>query len=200
GGSNAAQAAALTQLGQALGSGVLRGDELNSIIEQSPRLAEAIATSFVVSVGKLKELGQQGKLSSKELAKGLLKQAELLNEEFSRMPRTFGRGITIMRNAYGRFINSLNKASRASERFYAVSELIANNMAAIVKIGAFTALTAALTKLRPVAMAALGPFLRMAALLAGIYLVGEDLFVWTQGGSSLFGRWFGEYSQWQGTI
>lgn len=200
GGSATGQQAALIQLSQALGSGVLRGEELNSILEQAPRLAQAIAEGFGVSVGQLRTLGQEGRLTSKELAEGLLKQAENLNEEFERMPKTFGRGITMMRNSYGRFINELNKASRASERFYAVSELIANNMATIVKIGAFTALSAALTKLRPIALGALAPFLRMAALLAGIYLIGEDLFVWAQGGQSLFGRWFGEYSEWQGTV
>jgi len=200
GGSASGQQAALTQLGQALGSGVLHGDELNSIMEQAPRLAQAVADAFGVTIGQLRKLGSEGKLTSKELAAGLLKQAEGLNDEFKRMPKTFGRGITIMRNAYGRFVNDLNRASRASERFYAISRLIADNMAAIVKIGAFSLLTAALTKLRPVAFAALGPFLRMAALLGGLYLIGEDLLVWSQGGHSLFGRWFGEYGEWQGTI
>lgn len=200
GGSNAAQAAALTQLGQALGSGVLRGDELNSIIEQSPRLAEAIATSFGVSVGKLKDLGKQGKLTSKELARGLLKQAELLNAEFEKMPKTFGRGMTLMRNAYGRFVDSLNRATRASETFYSISKLIAENMAEIVKIGAFVLLASAMTRLRTVAIGALAPFLRMAALLAGIYLIGEDMLVWSRGGHSMFGEMFGEKGEWQGTI
>lgn len=200
GGSEMSQQAALTQLGQALGSGVLRGDELNSILEQAPRLAQAIAEAFGVSVGQLRTLGAEGKLTSKELVQGLLQMGEGINDEFERMPKTFGRGMTIMRNAYGRFINDMNKANRVSERFYAVSQLIAENMAAIVKIGAFTALTAAMTKLRPLALGALGPFLKMAALLTGLYLIGEDLLVWTQGGHSLFGRWFGEYSEWQGTI
>ena len=200
GGSQVGQQAALIQLSQALGSGVLRGEELNSILEQAPRLAQAIAEAFGVSIGQLRSLGAEGKLTSKELVQGLLRMGEGVNDEFERMPKTFGRGMTIMRNAYGRFINQMNKASRVSERFYAVSKLIADNMAAIVKIGAFTALAAAMTKLRPLALGALGPFLKMAAVLAGLYLIGEDILVWTQGGHSLFGRWFGEYSQWQGTI
>lgn len=200
GGSAGSQQAALTQLGQALGSGVLRGDELNSILEQAPRLAQAVADSFGVSIGQLRKLGQEGKLTSKELANGLLKLGESINEEFDRMPKTFGRGMTLVQNAFGRFVNQMNKASRSSERFYAVAQLISENMAAIVKIGAFTALTAALTALRPVAMASLVPFLRMATLLAGIYLIGEDLLVWTQGGQSLFGRLAGDYREWQGTV
>ena len=75
-----AQQAALMQLGQALGSGALRGDELNSIIEQAPRLANAIADSFGVPIGQLKDLGKEGKLTSKELAQGLLKQADKIQK------------------------------------------------------------------------------------------------------------------------
>ncbi|TFL14221.1 hypothetical protein CSC67_08700 [Pusillimonas caeni] len=207
GGSSSSQQAALVQLGQALGSGVLRGDELNSILEQAPRLAQSIADAFGVSVGQLRKLGSEGKLTSKELAAGLLKQAESLNEEFERMPKTWGRGWTLIRNSWGRIVHEFNKGSRASERFYSVAKLIADEMRTIVKVLGFAGLTWGLTKLTQAAgafrlatLAALAPLLRMAALLGGLYLIGEDLLVWSQGGSSLFGRWFGEYSQWQGTI
>lgn len=211
GGSQAAQSAALTQLGQALGSGVLRGDELNSIIEQSPRLAQAIAEAFGVTVGKLKDLGSQGKLTSKELAQGLLKQAEKIDAEFEKMPKTFARGMTLIQNAYGRFINDLNRATRASEAFYAVSKFIADNLRTIVQIGAFTALTYAMTKAGPIATAlfnkikaggvsALAPFLRMAALLTGIYLIGEDILVWARGGESVFGKLVGPIEDWRAEI
>lgn len=200
GGSQASQAAALQQLGQSLGSGVLRGDELNSIIEQAPRLAAAIAKSFNVPVGKLKELGEAGKLSSKVLAQGLLKQADEINAEFTRMPRTFGRAWTTIMNGYGRLINQWNRAGNVAERFNQVADLIVDNLEAIVKIGAFTALTAALTAMRPVALAAMAPFIRMAALLAGLYLIGEDISVWAQGGESIFGKVFGAFESWEGTI
>lgn len=211
GGSSAAQSAALTQLGQALGSGVLRGEELNSILEQSPRLARAIADSFGVPIGKLKDLGSQGKLTSKELADGLLKQAEKIDKEFEKMPRTFARGMTLIQNAYGRFINDLNRASRASEIFYSITKLIADNLNAIVKIGAFTALAYAMTKAGGVASAlfnkirgggaaALVPFLKMAALLGGILLIGEDILVWARGGQSVFGRLVGPFSDWRGEV
>lgn len=148
GGSAGSQQAALTQLGQALGSGVLRGDELNSILEQAPRLAQAVADSFGVSVGQLRKLGQEGKLTSKELADGLLKLGKDIDAEFERMPKTFGRGATLIRNAWGRMIWQLNRASAASEGFYAVSKLIAENMVEIVKIGAMALLAAGALKLR----------------------------------------------------
>ncbi len=148
GGSAGSQQAALTQLGQALGSGVLRGDELNSILEQAPRLAQAVADAFGVSVGELRKLGQEGKLTSKELADGLLKLGKDIDAEFERMPKTFGRGATLIRNAWGRMIWQLNRASAASEGFYAVSKLIAENMVEIVKIGAMALLAAGALKLR----------------------------------------------------
>lgn len=200
GGSQASQAAALTQLGQALGSGVLRGDELNSIIEQSPRLAQAIAKAFDVPVGKLKELGEKGQLSAKILAKGLLEQAGEINAEFAKMPRTFSRGWTTIMNAYGKRINEINRSTRAAERFNRITDYIAANMREIINIGAFSALAFALTKLRPIAMASLAPFLRMAAVLAGIYLIAEDISVWAQGGESVFGKLFGAFDQWTDTI
>lgn len=200
GGSSASQSAALTQLGQALGSGVLRGDELNSILEQAPRLAQGIADAFGVSVGKLRELGKAGKLTSKDLVAGLLKNSAKVNAEFEKMPKTFGRGMTLMMNAYGRFVNDLNKGTRASEMFYAVSKLIADNMEKIASIGAFGALAFALTKLKPLAVGTLAPFLRMLAILTSLYLIGEDIFTWSRGGASVFGDLFGEKAQWQPTI
>ena len=64
GGSAQGMQAALTQLGQGFASGALRGEELNSVLEQTPRLAKAIADGMGVSVGKLRELGQAGKLTA----------------------------------------------------------------------------------------------------------------------------------------
>jgi tape measure domain-containing protein len=211
GGSAASQSAALVQLGQALGSGTLRGDELNSIIEQSPRLAQSIAEAFGVTVGKLKDLGSQGKLTAKELANGLLKQAEKIDAEFEKMPKTFARGMLLIKNAYGRFINDLNRASRASEIFYSITKLVADNMRTIVKLAAFAALTygltkagglatAILSKIRGAGMASLWPFLRMAALLTGIYLIGEDILVWARGGESVFGQIVGRVGEWKTEI
>lgn len=203
GGSAASQEAALVQLGQALGAGVLRGDELNSIIEQAPRLAQSIAESFGTTVGKLKELGEQGKLTAKQLSAGMLKQTEKINAEFAKMPRTFGRGVTIMRNAWGRFINDLNKGSGASEAFYRISELVAGNIERIAKVLAFagaayglTKLTAGMGALRLASLAALAPFIRMAALLYGLYLLGEDITVWWQGGKSALGELIGPVTEW----
>lgn len=225
GGDAGAQQAALLQLGQALSSGTLRGDELNSILEQSPRLAQAIADAFGVPVGKLREMGKEGKLTSKELAQGLLKQADKLNEEFERMPKTFSGSFTIIRNKLGQIVSNLNKSTHAAEAFYKVSNWIIDNFEMLVTLigggavvakftlwrnallgatGATNLLTAAQIRLRRVMNAGvgrtLGQMVRLAAILYGLYLIGEDFYVWLQGGDSLLGDLIGQSSEWADEI
>lgn len=207
GGDSAAQQAALMQLGQALGSGALRGDELNSIIEQAPRLANAIADSFGVPIGQLKDLGKEGKLTSKELAQGLLRQAEKIQKEFDQMPKTFGRGMTLLRNKAGQLIDRVvNKASKLGETFYNAAEWITKN----IRLVGILATSAIGAKLLPMLNAtklslkqiiingtrAAAPFLAMAAALTAVGLVLEDIYGWTQGDISLTGALIGRFDQW----
>lgn len=79
-------AAALVQLGQGFASGALRGAELNSVLLQSPRLAQAIADGLGVPLGKLKELGEQGELTADRVFKALRSQADTIGNEFARVP------------------------------------------------------------------------------------------------------------------
>ena len=225
GGDAGAQQAALLQLGQALSSGTLRGDELNSILEQSPRLAQAIADAFGVPVGKLREMGKEGRLTSKELAQGLLKQADKLNEEFERMPKTFSGSFTIIRNKIGQVVSGLNKSARAAEAFYKVSNWLIDNFEMLITLigggvviakfvlwrnailgatGATNLLTAAQMRLRRVMNAGvgrtLGQMVRLAAILYGLYLIGQDIYVWLNGGVSVTGSLIGRAEEWADEI
>lgn len=206
GGDQGAQQAALMQLGQALGSGALRGDELNSIIEQAPRLANAIADSFGVPIGQLKDLGKEGKLTSKELAQGLLKQADKIQKEFDQMPKTFGRGMTILKNKAGQLIDvAVNKVSKLGAAFYNAAEWVTENIRLVgflagTVIGGklMFALAAAKKSLRQLLMMgarAVAPYLAMAAA-AGVALVLEDIYGWTQGDLSFTGALVGRYEVW----
>lgn len=103
GGSAASQEAALVQLGQALGSGVLRGDELNSILEQAPRLAKAIAEGMGTTIGNLRAMGQEGKLTAEDVFKAIRSQSDRLKMELGKMPWTFGQASNKMQNAVGLF-------------------------------------------------------------------------------------------------
>lgn len=220
GGSAASQEAALTQLGQALGTGVLRGEELNSIMEQAPRLAQAIAKAFDVPVGKLKELGEKGKLSSKILAEGLLKQSAELRAEFERIPLTFSGSWTMITNAIGRQIDIFNRSTGAANKFYKATKLVIDNLETIIKTVALLGTAALLTKLA-YAMdrlrasggalsgilarfggarafgVLLGTFARMLAIATALYYVFDDIGVWLAGGDSLLGDIIGQTSDWK---
>lgn len=110
GGSSAqAQQAALVQLGQALGSGVLRGDELNSILEQAPRLAKAIAAGMDTSVGNLRAMGAKGEITSQKLFEAIRKQSEKLKSELGNTPWTVEQATTKVQNAMGMLFYTIER-------------------------------------------------------------------------------------------
>lgn len=113
--------AALIQLGQAFASGTLRGDELNSVMEQAPRLAEAIAKGMGITVGQLRALGAEGKLTSEQIFTAIKKSGQAVDEEFKRMPTTVGQATTQLGNSISKAVAELDKATGASS---AVAESI----------------------------------------------------------------------------
>ena len=91
-GSGAQEAnAAIQQLGQALSSGKLAGDELRSVLENAPVLAEQIAKGLGVSIGKLRALGEQGTLTSDKVFKAILKQQSEIDTNFTKVQITYGQ-------------------------------------------------------------------------------------------------------------
>lgn len=88
--------AGMIQLAQALASGTLRGDELRSVLEQMPRVAEAIATGLGTTVGQLRKLGEQGKLTSDLVFKALISQSARLDSEFKKLQPTIGQTFAVM--------------------------------------------------------------------------------------------------------
>lgn len=111
GGSASSQQAALVQLGQALGSGTLRGDELNSIMEQAPRLAKTIAEGMGTSIGHLREMGKEGKLTAVDVFNAVRSQSERLKMELGKMPWTVGQASTKMGNAIGKFFKKFEDST-----------------------------------------------------------------------------------------
>lgn len=90
--------AALVQFGQGLQSGVLRGEELNSVLEQAPRLAELLADGLGVTTGQLRDLGAAGALTSDRIVEALERGAGSLEEEFGQIPDTVGKALQRVRN------------------------------------------------------------------------------------------------------
>lgn len=98
-GASAQEAAnAELQLSQALGSGVLRGDELNSIFEQAPNLIQNIADYLDVPIGKIREMAADGELSADVVKAAIFSAADDINSKFNEMPMTWGQIWQSMQN------------------------------------------------------------------------------------------------------
>lgn len=105
GGATSSEATAgVIQLSQALAVGTLRGDEFRSVLENMPRVTQALETALGKTRGELIAMAQEGKLSSKEVADALLSQSTLIAEEFAKLPKTVGQSLTQLNNALIQYI------------------------------------------------------------------------------------------------
>lgn len=91
--------AAMLQLTQAMSSGALRGEELNSVLEQAPTVAQTIADYMGVSIGEMRELASEGKVGADVVKAALLSAAEETNKAFEAIPLTFSQAWTMAKNA-----------------------------------------------------------------------------------------------------
>jgi len=89
---------AMLQLTQAMASGVLRGDELRSIFEQSPVLVQTIADYLDVPIGKIRDMAAEGQITSEIVKNAMLASADEINSKFASMPMTFSQVWTIAKN------------------------------------------------------------------------------------------------------
>lgn len=104
----------MRQLAQGLQAGALRGDEFISVMEGAPRLAKAIADGMGVSVGQLRDLAAQGKLTSEAIINALEGQAEKIAGEFAKIPATTSEAFGAVGDAVSRFVAKLDSATGAS--------------------------------------------------------------------------------------
>ncbi|HDS0941429.1 TPA: tape measure protein [Pseudomonas putida] len=100
---------ALVQLGQAFASGVLRGEELNSVLEQAPGLAQAIADGMGVARESLRSMGEAGKLTSKEVFSAILSQTRSIDDAFARSQTTVAGAFQVMENSAAKFFGTLDE-------------------------------------------------------------------------------------------
>lgn len=109
---------ALRQLTQGLASGVLQGDELRSIREQTPYFAQVLAEGLAqiderfegIGIGDLKELGAQGELTADRVVKAMWAMQDEIDEDFRKMPKTFGQAMTSLSNIWQYFLWMLSDA------------------------------------------------------------------------------------------
>lgn len=134
GGDAQSQHAGLTQFAQGFGSGSLSGDELKSIKENTLRLATAIAQGLEVPMSKLKELGAAGALTPKVIAEALERSADVINLEFSRLPKRIGTSLTELGNSLSLFIGRADEAVGATSFLANALSLMADNLGAVVAV------------------------------------------------------------------
>ena len=116
GGTSEENQRALLQLTQGLASGVLQGDELRSIREQTPYFAQMLAEGLSqiderfegIGIGDLKELGAQGELSADRIVKAMWAMQDEIDRDFKQMPRTFGQAVTSLKNIWQYFLYMLS--------------------------------------------------------------------------------------------
>lgn len=120
--------AALIQLGQAFASGVLRGEELNSVLEQAPALSQAIAAGMGKTVDELRSMGAAGELTAQAVVKAIQSQAGAVDTLFAKTATTIGNSFTKISNSMTRFVGELDQATGASSRvaaeFVGISQAI----------------------------------------------------------------------------
>lgn len=119
--------AGVTQLAQAMASGVLRGDEFNSVMENSPRLAQAMADGLGVPRGALRAMAEEGKLTADKITEALLSEAGTLASEFAQIPLTVGASLTQLSNAWTKYLGEADQAEGATKSLaLAISDISKN--------------------------------------------------------------------------
>lgn len=117
---------AMRQITQALGKGIVNGDELNSIMENSPQIARMLAKHLNVAVGDLKQLGKEGKISGQALYDTVLENADAIEQQFASMPVTADRAWNSIKNTIG---------ARSAEAATALSANLGKTLTAISNSG-----------------------------------------------------------------
>ena len=128
------QAAALMQLSQALGSGVLQGDEFKSIADAAPILLDTIAEYMGKSRTEIKKLGSEGQLTADVIFKAISGASEKLGEQAAKIPMTMGKALTVFSNNWQSMVSKLMNDSGTMSGIASIIKLIADNLTLVVPI------------------------------------------------------------------
>lgn len=128
GASAASAEAALVQFNQALASGTLRGEELNSVMEQTPGLARAIAQGMGITIGQLRTVAAEGKITSEVLVKALNNSQQAVDDLFAKTDATIGQSLTMLSNELTKFVGEAGKSSGAANALSGSIQILANNL------------------------------------------------------------------------
>ena len=135
--------AAMFQLRQALESGVLRGQEFNSISEQAPRVLQAIGEGLGKTTGELRKMAGEGQLTTDVVLPALMKGLQSVNKEFDSLPTTVSRATMMVENSFSMLVARANEASKGTSTLAGVIKNISSAMDSISTDSITTAMNAA---------------------------------------------------------
>jgi tape measure domain-containing protein len=118
----------LLQFGQALASGVLRGEEFNSVVENSPRLAQALADGLNVPIGRLRKLAEEGRLTADVVVNALLSQKDKLAAEYTQLPQTVSQAFQRLQNAFGQWVSQVDASTGITKKLADALTWLATNL------------------------------------------------------------------------
>lgn len=166
----------LVQLGQALGSGRLQGDELRSLLENAPVVAGAIAKEFGVAVGALKDLGAEGKLTSERVFRAIVNAAPEVGEAFAKTNASIADSFTLLQNAALKFVGNSKQMGMAAQAASSSIQFLAKNIdgvaTAAAAVGAVIATRLVAAGLAPMVAQIGATVTASAAASAGITALG----------------------------
>ena len=140
GASAGAAEAALMQFGQALGSAELRGDELNSVIEQTPGLADAIAKGLGVTTGELKNLAKAGQLDIHTVIQALVKARDTVDNDFNKRVKTLSMSFTNLETSITKFSGEATSALGVTQKLATGVDFVSDHLQElIIGLGSLTA-------------------------------------------------------------
>lgn len=128
--------AGLIQLSQGMASGTLRGDELRSVLEQLPAVADVIAKQLKVTRGELRQMGADGKITANTILDAFKAAREELAEKFATTVPTVGQALTVLRNKFLQLITDFDKANGITRTLAKGVLLLANNIDTLIPIAA----------------------------------------------------------------
>jgi len=123
----------LLQFGQALASGVLRGEEFNSVVENSPRLAQALADGLNVPIGRLRKLAEEGRLTADVVVNALMSQKDKLATEYAQLPQTVSQAFERLRNAFGQWVSRVDESTGITMKLAQALTWLAQNLDTVMQ-------------------------------------------------------------------
>lgn len=135
---------AIRQLTQGMGGAGLKGEELRSVLEQLPTVAERIAASLGVTQGELKQLGAEGKLTGQTVVDAMLEAADAIERDFQKAVVSPSKAFVSLHNSLLEFVGGIGQVTRASDLLTAAILAVANNLELVLSLFALMAGVAAI--------------------------------------------------------